>query len=267
MATWIRMVTFTDTGIALVRRNPADLLNRLAAVITEAGGSLVQAFATLGAFDLVSIIDARDEEHMDEIDAKLANQGLYEAVNVPAVAVGEFVALAQSSPVFLKAWLDGRDARQRSLKVHAALTGGKPIAPARAAPRAASAKSERKPGVNSRLGRRSTGATGMTLGLDGHPPTEILSVSLGPGDAEAGFLVQLSAAAALSAGVLEMDRGGKLAGQVELVAEKSRVAVAVLLVRVDSASDGSAYDVLVSSKEVPRSLGIRLERLARPPAR
>ncbi len=268
MANWIRLLTFTEAGVKTVRRNPAELLNQLAAMITEAGGTLVQAFATLGAFDLLSIIDARDEQHMEEIDQKLSNHGLYTAVNVPAVAIGEFIQLAQSSPVFLKAWLDGRDSRQRSLKANATLAAARAVAePVVAAPRAASPKVVRKEGVNTRQGRRSSAATGMTLALGALGAVEVASVSLGPGDTQAAFLVRIPAAEARAAGLVDLERNARLAGQIELVAEKSRVSVSTLLVRVDPTPDGSAYDVLVESKDVPRSLGIRLERLVRAPAR
>ncbi len=259
MANWIRIVTFTDAGLKQVRQSPGEVLAKIAATIASGGGTLLQVYATLGPFDLMSIIEARDEAHMEALDRVLASNGLYHAINVPAVPVGEFVRMAQGSPVFLKAWLDGRE--------HRLAAATKETTPPPKGPRAASPPTERKPGVNTRRGRRSTGATGLKLGLGSLPAVDVVSLSLGPGEAQGAFLVRLPEADAQRAGLTEMARDAKLAVHLELVAEKSRLALQANLVRVDAASDGGAYDLLVEARELPRALVTRLDRVVRAAAR
>lgn len=256
MATWIRIITFTDEGLKLVRKDPTVVFSKVGDAIQEAGGALKEAYVTLGTFDCVSIIEARDEEHIAEITQRITSSGLYEAVNVAAVPVQEFLEMARRSPVFLKAWLDGRELRIPS--------GGKSASTGRPSPaKAASPKVERKPGVNTRRGRRSGTGTGLTLALPNLEPSEVMNVSVGPGDADGAFLVRLPPGNAKKAGILDVERNTRIPFVLELVAEKTILNLHGNIVRVDAAEDG-LYDVLVLVKDLPRPIVARLDRLTRP---
>jgi uncharacterized protein with GYD domain len=261
MAVWIRLLTLTDEGAKLVRRSPAELMTQSSQIIAAAGGRLVSAYATLGPFDLVSLIEARDESHMDDIATKLQSHRLYDAINVAAVPAEEFVKMSQTSPVFLKAWLDGRDARIAS-QVKSGSNGeatsgaGATKIPAKAA----SPKTERPAGTNTRKARRSTTVNGLAVSMAGLPSTEVASLALGPGETQAAFCVRVPQPQAVQAGLLEMPRENRIAIQLELAVEKSKIPLSMTLIRIDEVAGGASYDVVIGTRDLPRALLARLER-------
>lgn len=256
MAMWIRIITFTEEGLKLVRKDPTHVFSSVGLAIQQAGGVLKEAYVTLGSFDCLSFIEARDEDHIAEITQRITSSGLYDAVNVAAVPIQEFLELARRSPVFMKAWLDGRELRMPA--------ASKPAASGRPAPaKAASPKVDRKAGVNTRRARRSAGATGLTLSLPNLEPAEVASVSLGPGDTEGAFLVRVGPANAKKAGVLDAERNARVAFVLQLAAEKTVLNLQGQIIRVDATEDGN-YDVLLLVKELPRPFVARLDRIVRP---
>jgi uncharacterized protein with GYD domain len=74
MATYVSLLHFTDQGI----RNVKDTVNRAAAATAEAekmGAKVTQALWTMGAYDLVLLLDAPDDETVSAFSVKLGSVG------------------------------------------------------------------------------------------------------------------------------------------------------------------------------------------------
>ena len=74
MANYVSLLQFTDQGIRSVK----DTLKRAAAATAEAekmGAKITQAFWTMGAYDLVLLVDAPDAETVSALSLKLGSLG------------------------------------------------------------------------------------------------------------------------------------------------------------------------------------------------
>jgi len=74
MAKYVSLLQFTDQGIRSVK----DTLKRAAAATAEAekmGAKITQAFWTMGAYDVVILVDAPDEETVSALSLKLGSLG------------------------------------------------------------------------------------------------------------------------------------------------------------------------------------------------
>ena len=114
MPTWIRLIKLTDKGVRRLRQDQTGLFEEQVAIIKENGGEMVQGYACLGYFDLVSIVEAPDEDVMSQIDKAISSQGLYMSQTMPAIPIKEFVNAFDGSAtmgMFLESWLKGRSSR------------------------------------------------------------------------------------------------------------------------------------------------------------
>jgi uncharacterized protein with GYD domain len=74
MATYVSLIQFTDQGI----RNVKDTVKRGDAAIAEAekmGMKIVEAFWTMGAYDVVVVVEAPDDETMTAFSVKIGSLG------------------------------------------------------------------------------------------------------------------------------------------------------------------------------------------------
>jgi len=74
MAMYVSLLQFTDQGI----RNVKDTINRAAAATAEAekmGAKINQSLWTMGAYDLVLLLDAPDDETVSAFSIKLGSLG------------------------------------------------------------------------------------------------------------------------------------------------------------------------------------------------
>ena len=74
MATYISLIKFTDQGI----RNVKDTVKRGEAAIAEAekmGMKIVQPLWTMGAYDVVVLLEAPDDETMSAFTLKIGSMG------------------------------------------------------------------------------------------------------------------------------------------------------------------------------------------------
>ena len=74
MAMYVSLLQFTDQGI----RNVKDTIKRAAAATAEAekmGAKVTDAFWTMGAYDVVLLLDAPDDETMSAFSLKIGSLG------------------------------------------------------------------------------------------------------------------------------------------------------------------------------------------------
>ena len=116
MPQWIRMAKLTGEGIKKVRGGQLTLLGEVRQAIEKEGGTLVGAWATVGRYDIISLVEAPDEQTMLNIDAAVAGMRIYHSETLPAISMEDFMTAFSSSPnlgLFLESWLQGRGNSRR----------------------------------------------------------------------------------------------------------------------------------------------------------
>ncbi|MCI0586640.1 MAG: GYD domain-containing protein [Planctomycetes bacterium] len=89
MPTYVRLVRMTEQGLRSASR--IDEMIADAHRVWEASGvRIVQAFATLGSYDIVAVAEAPDDAAMARASALVAGQGNFRAETCPAVPLREF---------------------------------------------------------------------------------------------------------------------------------------------------------------------------------
>lgn len=141
MPVFVRLIRFTDAGLDAVGTATQKVVADTMAAVEGVGAKVLYAYFTLGTFDVVSILEAKDDAQVEAVDQALHELGYYVAIErASAVPLDEFVALSKTAPVFVTAWLQGR----RALDVDR--SGRLPNEP----PKAASPTRTRPKGVDER---------------------------------------------------------------------------------------------------------------------
>ena len=95
MPFFVRLVNFTEQG-SRQTKDLAKLLGHAREVIEANGARIVQAYATLGRYDLVTVIEAPDENTMAKVSALIASQGNFRAESLPAIPIQDFIQSVQA---------------------------------------------------------------------------------------------------------------------------------------------------------------------------
>jgi len=91
MATFVRLVKMTDQGLRNAK-NMGELLAEAGKALGACNAKLVSAYATLGHYDLVAIVEAPDAAAMGKASALVAAQGNFRAETLAAVPIQEFAS-------------------------------------------------------------------------------------------------------------------------------------------------------------------------------
>jgi uncharacterized protein with GYD domain len=107
MPQWIRLNKLTDEGIKSLRSERLETFSAVKEGIEKEGGKLVGAWVTQGRYDLVSIIDAPNEDAMLAIDANIASLRIYHSVSMPGIPIDSFLKAfaGEHFGLFLENWL------------------------------------------------------------------------------------------------------------------------------------------------------------------
>lgn len=90
MPLFIRLATMTEKAVTNIERLD-EMLAQARGVMSEEGARVVEAYATLGPYDIVSIIDAPDASAAARLSARIAALGNFRAETLAATPLGEFV--------------------------------------------------------------------------------------------------------------------------------------------------------------------------------
>lgn len=90
MPTYIMTCTLTPDGVQTVKNNPQRILevNR---EVEQLGASVKAQWATLGAFDFISIVEAPDEGTMARVSLELGSRGTGRYETLAAIPVEDFI--------------------------------------------------------------------------------------------------------------------------------------------------------------------------------
>jgi uncharacterized protein with GYD domain len=89
MPTFIQLARWTDAGGA-DRANFEESVAEARRIFEAHGCTWVQAWATLGRYDIVAIIEAPNEKIMMQASAAVAARGAFRAETLAAIPLGEF---------------------------------------------------------------------------------------------------------------------------------------------------------------------------------
>jgi len=89
MPLFIRLASLTEKGNEQVR-DFTKMLSEAKHAMEAQGAKIVQAYVTLGRYDVVAIIDAPDATTAAKVSALIAEQGNFKAETLMAIPVQEF---------------------------------------------------------------------------------------------------------------------------------------------------------------------------------
>ncbi|MBN1794474.1 MAG: GYD domain-containing protein [Candidatus Omnitrophica bacterium] len=89
MPRFIQLANLTETGVKKIDEFPV-LLSSAAQIIVQNGARLIDAYATLGRYDLVLVIDAPSDSSAAKISALIAAQGNFRAETLSAISIEDF---------------------------------------------------------------------------------------------------------------------------------------------------------------------------------
>ena len=90
MALFVRLVRFTEPHS--LGKNAAQRLKQAKRIIQRRGAKLHEAYITLGRYDLVSVIEAKDTKSMARLSTELYDALGLKAETLPAIPLGEYLA-------------------------------------------------------------------------------------------------------------------------------------------------------------------------------
>ena len=89
MALYVRLVRFTERP--WLGKEAGKRLKTAKQIIQQHGGKLHQAYITLGRYDLVSIIEAKDAKTIAKISSELFDALGLKAETLPAIPLEEYL--------------------------------------------------------------------------------------------------------------------------------------------------------------------------------
>ena len=97
MATYIMLATLTEEGRKTIKQRPQRIeeVNR---EVEGYGARIIAQYAVLGAYDLITVIQASDNETIARISVELGARGTVQLMTLPAFDISVFVNHIASSP-------------------------------------------------------------------------------------------------------------------------------------------------------------------------
>ena len=90
MPLFVRLATLTEKAVGNIS-NLDKMLGEAKEIMQSEGAELKHAYATLGPYDIIAVIEAPDEATAARVSAKIAAQGNFRAQTLSAVPLAEFV--------------------------------------------------------------------------------------------------------------------------------------------------------------------------------
>jgi uncharacterized protein with GYD domain len=91
MATYILLGTLTDEGAAKLRSHP-EWLQQVRDSLEATGIRVIDQYAVLGPYDIVTIVDAPDNRSVVRVSTELTLRGSLKIVTLPALPIEDFLA-------------------------------------------------------------------------------------------------------------------------------------------------------------------------------
>src|SRR5574341_1112763 len=90
MATYVLLTRVTSAGVKTIQSNPRRI-KEVNSEIESRGCRIVAQYATLGRYDFVNIVEAKDNETIAKVSANLGARGTVQIETMPAIPVETFI--------------------------------------------------------------------------------------------------------------------------------------------------------------------------------
>ena len=90
MPFYFRLARLTEKAHQNIQ-NMDQMLADAKTVMEQNGARIVQAYSTLGQYDVIALIEAPDDRTAAKISAMIANQGHFKAETLPAIPMQDFI--------------------------------------------------------------------------------------------------------------------------------------------------------------------------------
>ena len=90
MATYIFLSTLTDDGRKTIRARP-ERIEEVNKEIEAMGARVIDQYAILGPYDLITIVEAVDNEAVARISIELGARGTVQIMTMPALPISRIV--------------------------------------------------------------------------------------------------------------------------------------------------------------------------------
>lgn len=93
MPLYVRLVKLTEQGIKGIK-GFKKALEEIKKIQAREGAKLVSAYATLGRYDFVAILEAPDDKTAMKLSAEIGSKGNLQIETLPAMPIEEFAEMA-----------------------------------------------------------------------------------------------------------------------------------------------------------------------------
>lgn len=90
MPLFIRLARLTEKAHQNIQ-NMAEMIAEARQIMEENGARIVQAYVTLGDYDIIAVLDAPDEKTAAKISALILQKGNFRAETLSAIPMEEFL--------------------------------------------------------------------------------------------------------------------------------------------------------------------------------
>lgn len=90
MPLYVLLTRVTPEGIKTIRDNPARIktVNR---EVEQLGARILAQYATLGRYDFINIVEAKDDETIAKVSVNLGARGTVQIETMPAIPIDDFI--------------------------------------------------------------------------------------------------------------------------------------------------------------------------------
>lgn len=95
MPTYLMLTTLSPQGLQTLQATPERLIevNR---ELESGGVRVVQQWALLGPYDMLSVVEAEDDDAVMRLSTNMAARGSAQVETLPVVAVDEFIGMLKA---------------------------------------------------------------------------------------------------------------------------------------------------------------------------